>query len=343
MKISGLNYCLIILCSAAGFCWSDFAADVVDFQGGFGVTGLYDDPNALLGKPALRCLNRSFPGAPEDPDFRVKIVEPAYYLSLEGPPVITEFYPDDWIVVRFDHKVLDYPGNPYGQDLIVFGNSWFEYDGSYVGDSTDMNTLKLAEPASGYFEQILVSVSQDGLTWYSFDPNRMDPNSVRFADALFPTQAYHWDRAGACWTDREMDFTLPVDPNLTLADFAGLTAADAMDLYRGSGGGTPFDLRDLPDFRILPIDPETGCRWIQYVRLEGGSGPDAVGGEVDAVSDVAGCGDPLHPYPADDLNQDCRVNLDDLLLLSMQWLAEKDLDDLLGLSENWLGCTYRCE
>jgi hypothetical protein len=343
MKHGLIEYCLLIGICASAFGLSDFAAEVVDFQGAFYATGLYDDPNAILGKPALRCRNRQIPGFPFVPDFRVKIVEGAYYLSLDDRPVITELYPEEWIAVRFDHKVMDYPGNPYGRDLIVFGNSLFEYDGSFVGDSTNMNTLKLADPAAGYFEQIRLSVSQDGLTWYSFDPNRMDPNSICYADALFPTQAWHWNRAGACWTDREMDFTRPVDPNLTLADFSGLTAADAVDLYRGSGGGAPFDLCDLPDFQALSIDPETGCRWIQYVRLEGGSGPDAVGGEVDAVADVAGCGDPLHPRPPGDLNQDCRINMDDVLLLSRQWLADRNLDDLLDLAENWLACTYRCQ
>lgn len=334
---------------------SDFAVEVVDFQELVGPP-LYNDPQAVLGKPATRCLNNTvLPGAPPDHDFRVKIVEAAYYLSIDGQKVITELYPEtefgpqSWIVVRFDHKVLDYPGNPYGQDLIVFGNSLFSYKGTDVGDSSDLNTLYLfdsEDAVKGYFEKVWISVSQNGQTWYSYDPNRMDPNEIRFADGLYPTQAYRWDRAGACWTDQEMDFTLPVDPNLKLDDFAGLTAADAIDLYRGSGGGTPFDLQDLPDFQALEIDPETGCRWIQYVRLEGGGGPGAVGGEVDAVSDVASCGDPTHPYPMGDLNQDCRVDLRDFLLLSVQWLDENyagtNPADLVRLCENWLACTYQC-
>lgn len=341
MKRVLVEFALLIGIGASACGLSDFAVEVVDFQGNFLQTGLYDDPNAILGKPALRCRNQQHPSIP---DYRIKIVEAAYYLSLENKPVITELHPNEWIVVKFDHKVLDYPGNPYGQDLIVFGNSMFEYEGNFVDDSTNMNTLKLSDLDYGsFFEQVRISVSQDGQTWYSFDPERMDPSSFRFADALFPTQSWLWDRDGACWTDQESDFTLPVDPSLTLADFSGLTAADAIELYQGSGGGTSFDLSDLPDFEFLEIDPETGCRWIQYVRLEGGVGPDAAGGEVDAVSDVAGCGDPQHPRPPGDLNQDCRVDLKDVLELSQQWLSQKQLEDLLKLAENWLRCTYRCK
>lgn len=341
--------------AAAGFGGSDYAVEVVDFQGLYGPP-LYNDPSAVLGKPATRCKNYSGDGAPADPNFRVKMVEAAYYLSLDGQRVVTELYPEtpydpqSWIIVRFDHKVLDYPGNPYGQDLIVFGNSVFSHGGgNYVGDASDMNTLQLFDADAvekGYFEQVKISVSQDGLIWYAYDPNRMDPNDIRFADALYPTQAYHWNRTGACWTDEEMDFTLPVDPNLRLEDFAELSVADAIDLYKGSGGGTPYDLRDLPDYDSLQIDPETGCRWIQYVRLEGG-GLGRLGGEVDAVSDVAGCGDPTHPFPAGDLNEDCRVDLYDFLLLSQQWAygndTGADLEDLILLCENWLACTYRCQ
>jgi hypothetical protein len=32
------------------------------------------------------------------------------------------------------------------------------------------------------------------------------------------------------------------------------------------------------------------------------------------------CGDPNHPYPVGDLNQDCRVDLLDLAILASHWL-----------------------
>ncbi|HLP76647.1 MAG TPA: hypothetical protein VK327_06960, partial [Candidatus Paceibacterota bacterium] len=74
-----------------------------------------------------------------------------------------------------------------------------------------------------------------------------------------------------------MDFTKPVNPAMEgvieAAIGNGLTAADAIDLYAGSGGGTGIDLQ------------ASGFAWIQYVRFEG-IDPDAYGGEIDAVAAV---------------------------------------------------------
>ena len=306
---------LVVLPATAA---SDFAAEVVAYAGLFGPSP-YNDPSAVLGKPTARCLNND-PMSPQA-TFRVKLTEGAYNRDLSGEKVITTINPYEYIVVKFDHKVMDFPLNPYGQDLIVFGNSAFDIEGNTTtSDASNMNQVLLGNPAGGIFEAVQVSVSQDGQTWYTFDQGP-------WADDLYPTQGYEWDRENAQWTDQEMDFTRPVDPNLGLSAFSGLSGADAIDLYDGSGGGTPFDLRDLTGFNELAVDPNSGCRWIQYVRLEGGEGLYALGGEIDAVADVAVCGDPTHPYPAGDINRDCRV----------------DLEDFAILSGSWLDCTYKCD
>lgn len=299
---------------------SDFAVEVTGVQGSFNGSR-YRNPNAVLGKPAVKCLNDRLWDPSLPVSFRVKLVEAAYNISSDGSNVITTINPGESITVKFDHPVVDYPQNPFGQDFIVFGNAFFQYSQQVkISDQTNLNTVLLANPAQAAFGQIIVSVSQDGQTWHTFE-------NGPWADDLFPTQAYRWDRANARWTDIEMDFTHPVDPNLTLTDFSGLTAAEAIDLYAGSGGGTSFDLKDLPTFDQLLVDPDSGCRWIQYVRLEGGQGPFALGGQVDAVADVAACGDPTHPYPPADITRDCRV----------------DLADLAILAGSWLDCTYKCE
>lgn len=290
------------------YLYSDYATDLVSYSGSFGPSP-YDDPYAVLGKPATRCRNSFAWGG--NATFRVKLAEPAYNVDVDGNKVITTLGSGDVIVVKFDHKVMDYPGNPYGQDLIVFGNSFF--GASTADDSTNMNSYLLS---SGVFaEPVTVAVSQDGETWYEFSDGP-------FADGWFPTQAYHWDRDAACWTDEEMDFTKPVNPDLTQADFSGISGADAIALYDGSGGGTSYDLKDLVNYNDLAVDPNSGYRWIQYVMLTSDSD-----GEVDAVADVAVCGDPTHPYPAGDINKDCRV----------------DLLDLAILAGSWLECTYQCD
>ncbi|MHC4926660.1 MAG: hypothetical protein ACYTER_04895 [Planctomycetota bacterium] len=312
---------LLAVTAVNGWAGSDFAVEVVDYQGNYSATTLYNDPNAILGKPATQCRNKSI-GPFEMPlTFRVKIVEAAYYKTLDDTPTVTTIEPDSYVTVKFDHKVADYSGNPFGQDFIVFGNAFFQHSSLLqVSDATDMNVMALSSPAGASIGEVYVSVSQDGQHWYRFD-------SGPWGDDLYPTQAYQWDRDNAEWTGNEMDFTRPVDPNLGMEAFNGLSVADAIDLYDGSGGGTPFDLKDLADYDELAVDPNTGCRWIQYVRLEGGEGLYALGGEVDAVADVAVCGDPTHPYPAGDITKDCRV----------------DLEDFAILSGSWLECTYQCD
>ena len=309
---------LLAVLASVSMAVSDFAVEVAEYTGIFGPSP-YDDPNAVLGTPATQCINDD-PMA-QEPTFRVKLVEAAYNRDLNQNRVITTINPGEYIVVKFDHKVMDYPLNPYGQDLIVFGNSAFDLEGSAtVSDAANMNSLLLTN--SGIFDEVYVSVSQDGQTWYSFDPN-----TGPWVDDLYPTQAYKWDREDAQWTDTEMDFTKPVDPCLMLADFDGITVADAIDLYDGSGGGTSFDLAQLDNYEELIVDPNTGYRWIQYVRLEGGEGIYAIGGQVDAVADVAVCGDPTYPFPLGDITKDCRV----------------DLWDLAILAGSWLDCSYRCD
>lgn len=309
--------CVLTLAVFAKAQFSDFAVEVVDAQGNFSDAGLYKDPQAVLGKPSLDCRKGSLP----EPTYRVKLVQPAFNRSDTGEKVVTTIDPGESIVVKFDHPVVDFPGNPFGQDFIVFGNAYFlTTTTTYVDDDEDINLLWLTTPAAAYVEGVTVSVSQDGIKWYTFE-------NGPWADDLFPTQAYEWDRPNAQWTDKEMDFTRPVDPNLGASAFNGLSVADAIYLYDGSGGGTPFDLKNLPGYDELMADPNTGYPWIQYVRFEGGDEIYGLGGEVDAVADVAVCGDPTHPFPPGDINHDCRV----------------DLEDFAVLSENWLECTYHCD
>ena len=243
---------------------SPFATEVVSSDGPFGPSP-YDDPNALLGKPTTRFKDQWNP-----PTERVKLVEPAYNVGISDEKLITTLNydagpPEDKseIVVKFDHQVMDDPDNPYGIDLLVFGNPFFTGSG-FVNDYTNMNDYMLT--GGGFFENVKVSVSQDGVNWYRYDDGP-------YGDNMFPTQAYLWDRENAQWTETEMDWTKSVNPALTLADFNGISAADAIDLYDGSAGGTGFDLA------------ESGYEWIQYVRVQGISG--FAGGEIDAFADVA--------------------------------------------------------
>ena len=292
------------LCSAADYDANDFAANVISYSGGLGGPP-YDDPNAVLGKPTTWIKDDG------GKTFACSLVFPAYNVSPDGHKLILTLVPEANIVVGFDHNVGDDPGNPYGVDFIIFGNSAFQGSG-YVDANTDMDTYRLISPASVNDERMVVSVAQEpNGPWYSFGDGP-------YADDIFPTNAFAWNSQTHSWAS-EQNWLRPVDPNLSLSDFSGLTVADAIELYGGSAGGTGFDIEKLSpeDYAALDVEPQTGRKWIRYIRVQAG---DYFAGEIDAFADVAGCGDYKHPYPTGDIDKNCRVDFRDFALLAEHWL-----------------------
>lgn len=290
---------------------SDFAVAVVSSQGPFGAYP-YNEPNAVLGRPTTDVYDSW-----ERQIFKTSLVYPAWNVFPDSKPTILTLGPNSEVVLGFDHNVADDINNPYGIDLIVFSNTFFQRQGVDLTPTTDMSTVFLTTPASVNDQWVTVSVAQDpNGPWFAF------PADWATAGALFPTNPYSWDSRTKQWAGQQ-DFLKPVDPNLTLADFSGLSVPDAITLYDGSAGGTGFDLEWLSqkEYDALRIDPETGRRWIKYIKLTSNES-----GKVDAVSDVAACGDYKHPFPLGDINRDCRVNLADFSILA----------------ENWLVCTWNC-
>lgn len=256
---------------------SPYASELIASGGTFGASP-YDDPQSILGKPSTTFYDPWASGGGAQQRV-VKMVEPAFNLSDEnGDKLITTFNGGAWAVVKFDNPVEDDPRNPFGIDLLVFGNEFFVGNG-WVNDAANMGSYTIT--GGGFFEPVTVSVSPgylgfdgedegDWSTWQWYEYT-----NGPFGDAAFPTHAYAWDQAqfdgtGNGWTNEEMDFTKPVDPALLDTLLAGgMTVVDALALYDGAGGGAGFDLA------------ESGFDWIQYVRVQGN------GGEIDAFADVA--------------------------------------------------------
>lgn len=252
-----------------------FATSVVGY-GGITSNAPYNDPNAVLGSPATDFFDPWGMWSGGSNDRIVKLVEPAYNVDADGNPLIVTLENGAWITVAFDNPIENDPLNPYGIDFLVFGNSFYvgsNTAGGYINDATNMNDVILT---GGLFaEQVTVAVSQDGFTWYEY-------TNGPYGDTAFPTNGYLWDPVNAQWTNTVSDFTLPVDPSVAaLIGAGGLTAADALALYNGSGGGTGFDLDVF------------GLDWIQYIRVTG----NGWGGEIDAFADVAAV-QPVVPEPA---------------------------------------------
>jgi len=255
---------------------SPFAIEVVAAQGPFGAAP-YDDPASLLGRPSTNYYDPLGGWSGGTTVRRVKLVEPAHHLDPgQTHKLITTVNEGASVVVRFEQPILDDPAHPYGIDLLVFGNAYYLSSG-FVNDSTDMNTLMLTSGA--FIEPIKVSVSpgytgklgQDPTNSATWDWYRYENGP--YADTAFPTHAYRWNRTNSTWSSDLMDFTKPVNPVFgPVLDAGGLSAADAIDLYDGSGGGTGFDLA------------ESGFTSIQYIKVEGLAGFAA--GEVDALASV---------------------------------------------------------
>ena len=224
---------------------SPFASQVVSYTAGSNPQPGAVDPNSALGSPGRATGSGAFDGD----------VTP-FNQPYAGSDVVS-IGAGGSLVVRFDHPVADDASNPYGIDLLVFGNAFLGLD---FGTGLADGTLLFPEPG-------LISVSQDGVTW--FDVPGL------FADgSLFPTAAYQdppgpFDFGGTIPTS----YTRPVNPALGAADFAGLTAAQIAALYGGSGGGTGIDLASL------------GLPWIEYVRVSQ-LASDTWSTEVDAFADV---------------------------------------------------------
>jgi len=315
---------------AADFEPNDFAIEVISYDDG-GVSS-HKDPCSALGRPAV---DTDYFGA-------ARPVVPVYAAWEQDQVVKIGF--GGHLVLRFSHKVSDDENNPYGTDFIVFGNAFQKIGGDINWQYQDPAAVTISTN-DVYVEPGLVSVSQDGLTWYGYN----DPNLPR-ADTFAPTLGRIYDPNNAVdvypgwlnqWWANVTNPTVPLDPNLAPVDFVGKTVAEVCGIYGESAGGTGFDLQDLApaDYASLLVDGQTGRRWIQYIKVEY-TGSILYETEVDAVADVSCCGDYKHPFAGGDLNHDCRVNFLDFAVLASMWVDE---EGLLALADNWLMCNWECD
>ncbi len=190
-----------------------YGTSVDSYSAGTGTNPSYNDPNSSLGEPTRYTGVGVFPGA-------VTPFNPAY-LSNE----VVQVGRGGHLTVKFDHAVTDDAANPFGIDLLVFGNSFF-IDASYPSGI-----------AAGIFAGGgRVEVSEDGLDW------KLVPGTS--ADGMFPTLGYDDlnDPYSLVPGSAPSNFTRPVDPSF---DPIGKNFAQIVAGYAGSGGGTGIDLASV--------------------------------------------------------------------------------------------------
>lgn len=218
----------------------------MEYVASTGVAAGYDNPATALGSPS-RFSNDPTPAWSSV----VSPFAPAYL-----PEQIVSIGPGGSLTLRFDEPVVNDAANPFGVDLLVFGNAFYS-----VNFVTGITNGQLGGSNSGG----VIEVSQDGVLWSTVPGVR--------PDSLFPTLGYSdvADPFAGAPGLIGADFTRPVNPAFNAAglDYAGVLAG-----YNGSGGGVGVSLDAL------------GLPWISFVRVLLPS--NATGTiEVDAVSDVA--------------------------------------------------------
>jgi len=168
------------------------------------------------------------------------------------------------LTVSFDEPVTNDPNNPFGIDLLVFGNSFLI--GSFFNDDFSFNPLGIVgEMPSLSSEGGVIELSDDGVTFVTV--SNID------GDGLYPTYGYTdlTDPFPTLAGSIPTNFTKPVNPTF---EVVGKTFAEVIAGYDGAGGGAGIDIGAL------------GFSQITHVRVSNPPGAASVP-EIDAFADVA--------------------------------------------------------
>ena len=197
----------------------------IDFSTGQGLT----NTTRALGEPA-RITTGDF-GGPIDP----------FSPPFSGEELLS-IGEGGFIVLAFDPPIFNHPSNPFGLDLILYGNTGFSItNGNFSGGGiTDGSTFGHNEGTT----RIGVSNNNQDYHW-------LDHDQARTADHLYPT-------------DGEGRFGHPVDPGIQPVQFAGNDLGQIRDQYSGSAGGTGYDLDWATDEEGNPVELDS----IRYLRIE---------------------------------------------------------------------------
>jgi hypothetical protein len=231
----------LTMCASLAAASDPFATQMLGYAQGTNPVAGFTTPTAALGEPARMSGTLAFPSA-------VTPFSPPY-LSTQ----IVSIGEGGSLTLGFDHPVTNDPSNPFGLDLLIFGNTFY-HDPTFTGTAAGVVS------AGGG----IVEVSDDLNTWITV--------SGAAADSLFPTLGYadltnpYAESPGSVLSD----FTRPVNPafNAIGMNFAQIVAA-----YDGAGGGSGVDLGP------------TGLNSIRYIRITNPVG-SGVTVEIDGVSDV---------------------------------------------------------
>jgi hypothetical protein len=242
---------LSIVAGVAPVMGTPYAVQVIDYYQGTGLSGSeasFNDPATTLGLPSRHTPHDVFPSV-------VSVFSPPFLSSQ-----LVSLGDGGYLTVQLGTPAINDPANPYGVDLIIFGNAGFRID---------FATLSTGDPAMLFGDgNGKVEVSADGISFFEV------PGSL--VDQLYPTQGYtDTGPFDALPGQNPTDFFRPVNPAFTLADFSAKSYSQILAMYDGSGGGLPIDIEAAVDAQGQPA----GLTSISYVRVShaglGGTQVDA--------------------------------------------------------------------
>lgn len=245
---------VVLAGAAASVAASPFATQVVCYDAGANANPSYLDPAGALGSAARMTGGGNFVSG-------VTPFNPAF-----NPDQLVSVGAGGHLTLGFDRTITDSPDHRFGVDLILFGNAFF-VDQSFFDTDPGNDGSGVLGPDPSMFASDGVAdvyVSADGVDWRLASTTTVD---------LFPTLGYSDFDQTTPLTPGSVptDFTRAMDPSLELADLAGLTFAQLIDLYDGSGGGIGIDISG------------TGLASASFVRIENNSGAAF---NIDAVAVV---------------------------------------------------------
>jgi hypothetical protein len=214
---------------------AQFASGVISYNPGSGFSPNFTNSSAALGAPSSG--NGITPFAPPFSTSQIVSIGTGGSLTLQCST-----------------PIQNNPANPYGIDMMIFGNSFFVVASGSGASAITSGAIFTSTISTR------VEVSADGSTWFTLDPN-LAPN----VGTLFPT-------------DGTGNPLMPVNPALTSANFNGLNLSGIRALYGGSAGGAGFDLSWARDGDGNPVDLQSAS----FLRIDVLSGRT----QIDAISIV---------------------------------------------------------
>ncbi len=249
---------LLLAFSAAGAAASPFATQVLSYGAGANANPSYTTASNALGSAARMTGFGDFVSG-------VTPFNPAFATDQ-----LVSIGSGGHLTLGFDRDITNDASHRFGVDLIVFSNAFFVDQSFFDADPTNDGSGVLGpNPAifgsSGIAD---IYVSADGQDWRLAAATTLN---------LFPTLGYadFTETTPLAPGSVETDFTRAMDPTMTLGSLAGLTFAQLIALYDGSGGGVGIDISG------------TGLDSARYVRIENNS---TAAFSVDAVAAVPGPG-----------------------------------------------------